>query len=256
MAGYDLSFEIPPSHRSDVKQWLRFLQRTAAMYDVDVSYRTRRQLCDSIEVWVFFDGSLPALQYLDRRLPEMAVQFIRVVGKPETMMKKVLRPFFSAYKEGIAGITETVFTVANFFGGVPPNLTLSSRQLEEIQTQGHRSPEGRAVRTIVGVLDGWLSQGLDAESAVILCDQAMEDWLKARLRLPTSSRDGFPQVVDQALQSELISSIEADRLTKLHKTRNWVQHRGGHVETQTALTMFDDLLRFVQEHEDRNDNDK
>ena len=52
---------------------------------------------------------------------------------------------------------------------------------EQERLKGHHSPEGRAIRTLSRALSGWVAKNLAADDVVVLCAQAVEDWLKARL---------------------------------------------------------------------------
>ena len=54
---------------------------------------------------------------------------------------------------------------------------------EKEQIKGHHSPEGRAIRTLSRALSGWSSEKIFRPvDVIVLCDQAVEDWLKARLK--------------------------------------------------------------------------
>src|SRR5437867_474602 len=54
---------------------------------------------------------------------------------------------------------------------------------EQEKIKGHHSPEGRAIRTLSRALNSWSTNNLSARDVLVLCDQAVEDWLKARLRI-------------------------------------------------------------------------
>ena len=248
MAGYDFSFEIPARYRDDARSWLHYFQRYAAMFDLDVSYGTRELSRGRVEAYVTVDGRLPAMQYLYRQLPEGAIHFTRAVGKPTTLARRVIRPFLEANANGIEGITDTVFEHADRLGLEPAPLSMSTTLAETAVVRGPRSREGRAIQTIVRALDGWISGTLSPKDTVILCDQGMEDWLKARLRLPIKSKEGFPHVVARALENGLISRREAYRLLRFHSSRNRVQHRGGRVRTQTVWSMLSYCIRLIDSH--------
>ena len=53
---------------------------------------------------------------------------------------------------------------------------------EKERIKGHHSPEGRAIRTLGRALSGWSTGVLAPPDVVVLCDQAVEDWLKGRLK--------------------------------------------------------------------------
>ena len=54
---------------------------------------------------------------------------------------------------------------------------------EKERLKGHHSAEGRALKTLSRALNGWSPGSLAPLDVLVLCDQAVEDWLKARLKL-------------------------------------------------------------------------
>ncbi|HEX2228798.1 MAG TPA: hypothetical protein VHM64_16810 [Candidatus Binatia bacterium] len=60
---------------------------------------------------------------------------------------------------------------------------------EKEKLKGHHSPEGQAIRTFTRALSGWTAENLSVLDVLGICEQATEDWLKARLNVrPWSSR--------------------------------------------------------------------
>lgn len=249
MTGYDFSSEILSRYTNESKKWLRYFQRSAAMLDLHVTYRTRGIPHGRVEVYVTVEDHLHAMQYLYRQLPELAIHFIRVAGKPTTLTKYVLVPFFAANEKGVKEITDFVFKVTDDLGAQPAPLSIYTNLAEKIKAKGKHPRENRAIQTIVHALDNWLSGKLSNENTVILCDQGIEDWLKARLRLPRSSKKGFHDVTNLALESGLISRMEAYRLCRFHSTRNRVQHRDGKVGRQTVLSMLSYCIQLINNHD-------
>ena len=60
---------------------------------------------------------------------------------------------------------------------------------------------------------------LAALDVLVLCDQAVEDWLKARLKLVALVDASFPTLLDRGSAARLITRLEAVRLQKLHHAR-------------------------------------
>ncbi len=87
---------------------------------------------------------------------------------------------------------------------------------EQEKIKGHHSPEGRAIRVLSRALSGWSAGSLSAQDVAVLCDQAMEDWLKTRLRRSPWSAPGLPALIDAALGAALLTRAEASRLRALH----------------------------------------
>jgi hypothetical protein len=53
---------------------------------------------------------------------------------------------------------------------------------EKERIKGHHSPEGRAIRTLSRALNGWSTGTLTRRDVIVLCDQAIADWLNTRLQ--------------------------------------------------------------------------
>jgi hypothetical protein len=96
---------------------------------------------------------------------------------------------------------------------------------EKERLKGHHSAEGRAIRTLGRAINGWSSGNLAAFDVLVLCDQSLEEWLKARLRVSAWSTQGLPALLEKAVASGLIARMEAVRLLKLHNAR--FRARGG-----------------------------
>ena len=91
---------------------------------------------------------------------------------------------------------------------------------EKERLKGHHSPEGRAIRTLSRALHGWSSASLSAGDVVVLCDQAIEDWLKARMKVSEWSTKNSNALLRMAAERELLTAAEADRLRQIHEMRS------------------------------------
>ena len=92
--------------------------------------------------------------------------------------------------------------------------------VEKERIKGHHSPEGRAIRTLSRALHGWSSASLSAGDVVVLCDQAIEDWLKARMKVSEWSTKNSNALLRMAAERELLTAAEADRLRQIHEMRS------------------------------------
>jgi hypothetical protein len=90
---------------------------------------------------------------------------------------------------------------------------------EKERIKGHHSPEGRAIRTLSRALSGWSSGNLSDRDVVVLCDQAVEDWLKARLKRSSWSVHSLPALLPDAVANHWITQTDGDRLLGLHESR-------------------------------------
>src|SRR4029453_15380159 len=109
---------------------------------------------------------------------------------------------------------------------------------EKERLKGHPAPGGRAIRTLSRAMNGWLSGSLSGLDVVVLCDQSLEDWLKARLKLSAWSTQDFPPLLEKSVGKGLITRLEAVRLQKLHNVRARARDEGSVIaanEVEAAL---------------------
>jgi len=91
--------------------------------------------------------------------------------------------------------------------------------VEKERVKGHHSPEGRAIRLLSRALSGWSSGDLSARDVVVLCDQAVEDWLKARLKRSPWSAQTMPALMVDAAKNRLITRMEAVKVQRMRNLR-------------------------------------
>jgi hypothetical protein len=91
---------------------------------------------------------------------------------------------------------------------------------EKERIKGHHSPEGRAIRTLSRALNGWSAGAVSRRDVMVLCDQAVQDWLNARLGGGSVwSARTVESLASDAIVNQLITPAEADRLVQVHRTR-------------------------------------
>ncbi len=90
---------------------------------------------------------------------------------------------------------------------------------EKERVHGHHSAEGRAIRTLSRALNGWSAGNLAADDVIALCDQAIEDWLKARLKVSAWAATGLRQLLAAAVATELITPLELIHIQTVHDLR-------------------------------------
>jgi hypothetical protein len=113
---------------------------------------------------------------------------------------------------------------------------------EQEKIKGHHSPEGRAIRVLSRALSGWSAGNLSPGDVAVLCDQAMEDWLKARLRRSPWSAPGLPALVDAAFGAALLTREEAARLHTIHGLRSARKNKISRRNIERALEFCLHLL--------------
>ena len=91
---------------------------------------------------------------------------------------------------------------------------------EKERLKGHHSPEGRAIRTLSRALNGWSSGSLSAGDVVVLCDQAIEDWLKSRMTVSEWSTKNLTTLLLMAAERQLLTASEAAQLRLVHEMRS------------------------------------
>ena len=107
---------------------------------------------------------------------------------------------------------------------------------------GHHSPEGQAIRVLSRALSGWSAGTLSRRDVVVLCDQAVEDWLNARLKKSPWSIQSVPQLVPAALAVQWITAADAERLRSVHELRAADAAEISAREAEDALEFCIDLI--------------
>jgi hypothetical protein len=89
-------------------------------------------------------------------------------------------------------------------------------------------------------MNGWSSGNLSALDVLVLCDQTVEDWIKARLKLSAWSTQDLPLLLEKAVGNGLITRLEGVRLLKLHNMRV----RGGDERSVIVAREVESALEF------------
>jgi hypothetical protein len=119
---------------------------------------------------------------------------------------------------------------------------------EEERIKGHHSPEGRAIRMLSRALSGLSSGSLSRRDVIVLCDQAIEDWLKARCKLSPWSTRSLPELVVEAVEAHWITRVEAVRLEKLRDARNTVPNERADVPAQEVESALLFCIELIERH--------
>jgi hypothetical protein len=119
---------------------------------------------------------------------------------------------------------------------------------EKERIKGHHSSEGRAIRTLSRALSGLSSGSLSRRDVMVLCDQAMEDWLKARCKLSPWSTRNLPELLDDAVEAQWIMRLEAVRLEKLRNARNTLQDERADVPAQEVESALLLCIEMIERH--------
>jgi hypothetical protein len=90
---------------------------------------------------------------------------------------------------------------------------------EKERLKGHHSPEGQAIRVLSRALNGWSTATLSGRDVWLLCEQAVEDWLKSRLKVSAWSRRELSELIPAALEKQLLTPLEAARLLRICSRR-------------------------------------
>ena len=83
---------------------------------------------------------------------------------------------------------------------------------------------------------------------LVLCEQGMEDWLKSRLGLRPWSSRGLPELLNRAIEKELVTRLDAVRLQKLHLARVQLDNTGGAGNTLDAERALELCIGVVEKH--------
>ena len=229
MAGYDFTFECPERYRGELRTWLRFFSRAAAVTGLEVHFTTRKVRKRRVEAYVIVDGPLPTMQLLDRQIGAKALEHLRLGRHRLARAKHVVGPFIKANREGVGKISGLVFEVSEFlrttgvaFGTTHP--ALAPHVLKALEVKRPRSPKTRAIQRIVRAVDGYRSGQMEGSDVVLLSNQGMLEWLKAESGVDPNFRGNFHAVVEHAVQQSIVTGREGYRLRRLHATRNAVRY--------------------------------
>jgi hypothetical protein len=119
---------------------------------------------------------------------------------------------------------------------------------EKERIKGHHSPEGRAIRILSRALNGYSSGNLSRRDVVVLCDQAVEDWLKAKCNVSPWSTRSSPEWLAKAVQAHWITRLEAVRLQKLRNTRILIQGERADWPAPEAESMLEFCIQLIEKH--------
>jgi hypothetical protein len=125
--------------------------------------------------------------------------------------------------------------------------TIFANLVEKERIKGHHSPEGRAIRTLSRALNAWSNANLSPRDVLILCDQAVEDWLKASLKRSPWSAQSTPALLAEAINKNLITRMEAVRLQRIRnvRARSDDEQPLGKNEVQSALEF---CIQLIEKH--------
>jgi len=90
---------------------------------------------------------------------------------------------------------------------------------EKERVKGHHSAEGRAMRILCRALNGWTGHNLSRRDVLALCEQAVGDWLKTRLKLSAWATLDSAGLGDMAVAQGLIADTEAAQLKRIASAR-------------------------------------
>lgn len=119
---------------------------------------------------------------------------------------------------------------------------------EKERLKGHHSAEGRAIRTLSRAMNGWLSGSLSDLDVLVLCNQSLEDWLKARLKLSPWATQDFPTLLQKAVVKGLLTRMEAARLQKLHHARTEARAQGRATAAHEVEAALEFSIRVVERY--------
>ena len=119
---------------------------------------------------------------------------------------------------------------------------------EKERIKGHHSPEGRAIRTLSRALNGYSSGNLSGRDVIVLCEQAIEDWLKVRCKVSPWSTRSLPELLVIAVQARWISRLEAVRLQKLHNARESINQQRADAPALEVESTLKFCIEIVEKH--------
>ena len=123
--------------------------------------------------------------------------------------------------------------------------TLFVNLAEKERVKGHHSPEGRAIRILSRALNGWAVRSLSGEDVLVLCEQALEDWLKNRLKLSAWSTRNIVELGAAAAAQGLITEMDAARLKRIVSAHSRLR---GQVDRKDIEGALEFCIYLVEKH--------
>ncbi|MGZ8496183.1 MAG: hypothetical protein ACXWWP_09825 [Candidatus Binatia bacterium] len=117
---------------------------------------------------------------------------------------------------------------------------------ERERIHGHHSPEGQAIRLLCRALSGWSSENLAATDVVVLCRQAVEDWLKQRLKRFPWLVATLTDLSAAAVSAGLLSQSEGEHLQRLDHLS--AQSRAGELIAVEIEQLLETTIAIVEQH--------
>jgi hypothetical protein len=117
---------------------------------------------------------------------------------------------------------------------------------EKEKIKGHHTAEGQAVRTFGRALTGWVATNLSVLDVLVVCEQGMEDWLKARLKIKPWSSRGLQDLLAKAIETGLVTRLDAVRLQKMHLARVRLDDSGAGGSAQDAERALELCISVVE----------
>ena len=119
--------------------------------------------------------------------------------------------------------------------------------IEQERIKGHHSPEGRAIRTLARALSGWSAGSLSRADVIVLCDQAVEEWLKARLKRSPWSKEPLPALLGAACSQNLITQPDVISLRKIHQQRE-IGVQMGTISIEAVEATLEFSIQLIEKH--------
>jgi hypothetical protein len=96
-------------------------------------------------------------------------------------------------------------------------------------------------------ISGWLNTQLNGNDILALCSQAIEDWLRAKLKLSPWSRVSRPELIAAAADKKLISVMDAVRLQRIRNARSRTAEAENVSDRDVEEALFF-CIRLVEQH--------
>lgn len=243
MAGTDFTIFTSSEYRNHLILWSKYIQKFANVYNLEMHYRLKERKDNALELYVTLDGEVPFMVLFLAEIP-IAFRFFRLAHPiNHSVFKKCINPFVvelnEAVKRCLNSILQLSKDLARFRFYANP-MALSPSLLEEILWGDKLSPDLQAVSTIFSAYRELSMGNISANSALVLCDQGVEEWM----RIMTGSKKRYlSQLAEDAQVKGLINENEKKGLIEIHGLRCKVQHQLGKV---TPEKVIDDIVFCLQ----------
>ncbi len=252
MAGHNFEFAKPDVADREIRAVLETFRRIARRHGLVFHYRMKGD-DEEATIHCNVEGPLHGIQQAQDDFCELSTGYMLAIAAREGVHyahrvgTEIYYPMIDANENAVRGITDSVFELADYFGGFRVNPYARDMLIEEHSTSRKLTSVQRfALMSFDRMQHLWWKGHVPGRSAVITFDHAFELFLKSLIGLEGVRYVKHPCILEKAEKQGLLTGMQRYRLSLFHLTRNRCQHEGYRVRRRTVDSFVEfgrDLLR-------------